>query len=249
MAVFHEATGPGSGESYPLLSLGHIDVDFRHPKGAGAHRAVLVPVSYRVYAGELEDLNRVVTYDNIPMTSLGVQPFNNTGDSWLELFGMLEAPSGGKVHAAVSGEFLAARWIRAVSLSYTGVDSFGTITTTYGTGTALTAEATAPAAGKAVQVFGTRTGLKDYTQTQRYLNNTGIALGAADADGDGTAKTFAAARAVAGPWASMTVVLNPADLVASAKPVVVEPRMSAYGRRLPRPGIPPRRVFDVKPEA
>ncbi|MCG7592375.1 hypothetical protein [Mycobacterium sp. PSTR-4-N] len=249
MAVFHEATGPGAAEFWPLISVPQIDLTWRHPKVVGAHRALVVPMAYRVRNGDIGDLDRTVTYDDIEMTSLGVQPFNNTGDSWLELFGVLEAPSGGRIRAVLAGEFLAPRWLRATSLSYTGVDDFGAVTTTYGTGTALTAAATPPAAGMAVQAFGTKTGLKAYTQRQRYLNNTGIGLLAGDVDGDGTAKSFAATRADTGPWANITVALTPADLVASAKPLVVEPRLSAKARRLPRPGIPRRVVFDIKPEA
>lgn len=249
MAVFHEATGPGAAEFWPLISVPVIDVAFRHPRGVGAHRAVLVGMAYWVHLGDIEDLDRTVTYDGVEMTSLGVQPFNDTGDSWLELFGILEAPAGGRVRAVLSGEFLAPRSLRAASVSYTGVDAIGTVTESYGTGTALAAAATAPAAGKAVQVFGTRTGLTAYTQTQRYVNNTYIGLAIGDVDGDGEEQDFAATRATAGPWASIAAVLNPADLVASAKPIVVEPALSAAGRRLPRPGIPRRVVFNVEPEA
>lgn len=249
MAVFREATGPGEAEFWPWISVPAIGVDWRHPKGIGAHRAVLVPMVYRVVFGEIEDLTRTVTYENLPMESLGVVPFNNTGDSWLELFGLLEAPAGGRVKAVLAGEFLNARWLRATSVSYTGVEDFDAITTSFGTGTALTDAATPSAAGMAFQAFGTKTGLTGYTQNQRYLNNTGIALAAGDVEGDGTEKTFGATRAKAGPWASITAVMTPADLVASAKPLIVEPRLTASARRLPRPGMPPRVVFDVMPEA
>lgn len=249
MPVFHEATGPGGAEFWPLISIPAIDVAFRHPKGVGARRAVLVAMSFRVYSGDIEDLDRTVTYDGIEMPSLGVQAFNDTGDAWLELFGLLEAPSGGRIRALLAGEFLAPRWLRVGSVSYTGVDDFGTIAEASGTGTALADAATAPASGMAVQVFGTKTGLTAYTQQQRYLSNYGISLAIGDVVGDGTEKDFAATRAAAGPWASMTAVLTPADLVATAKPIVVEPTLTAAGRRLPRPGIPRRVVFNVEPEA
>lgn len=249
MGVFYEATGPGEAEFWPLISVPAIDVRWRHPKVVGGHRAVLVPMAYQVLFGELEDLNRKVTYDGADMASLAVMPFNNTGDSWLELFGILEAPPGGRIQAVLAGEFLNGRVLRATSVSYTGVESFGAIAATYGTGTALAGAAAPPAAGMAVQAFGTKTGLKSYTQTQRYLNNTGISLAVGDVEGDGGAKSFAATRAKAGPWANITAVLNPADLVASAKPLVVQPQLSAAGRRLPRPGIPRRVVYDIQPEA
>lgn len=251
MAVFHEATSGGDAEFWPLIGVPSIDVTFRHPKAVGAHRAVIVAVSYRVRWGEIEDLTCKATYNDIDMPSLGLQPFDNdpNEESWLEVFGIVDAPTGGRVRVVLSGEFFAPRWLRATSVSYTGVEALGAATLSFGSSTAVSAQVTAPAAGVAVQAFGTRTGLTGLTQRQRYVNNTGIALAVGDADGDGSATTFAATLQKAIAWAGIGVSLSPADLVASAQPLIVEPRLDAAGRRLPRPSIPPRVVYTIEPEA
>lgn len=248
MAVFYEASA-GEHESWPVIGFPTIDVNFRHPKGTGGRRAVLVAMSFRVYGGSIGGITRGASYDGVPMTSLGVQAFNDEDGGWLEVFGILDAPAGGAVRAVLSDGLFSARWMRAASISYTGVEDFGDVDETYGSGTSLTGAATAPSAGRSVQVFGTKGGLTGYTQTQRYLSSSGIALLAGDVAGDGGEENFAATRASSGSWAGISVVLNPADIVGSAKPLVTEPLLYATGRRLPRPGIPRRVVFDIQPEA
>lgn len=248
MAVFHEATA-GDSEVWNFLAFPTFDVRFRHPKASGGRRAVLVAVSFRIWGAAIGDVTRGASYAGATMTSLGIQEFNDDDYSWLEVFGLLDAPPGGDVRVVISDDSIATRSMRATSISYTGVESFGTVTESYGTGTELSAAATAPSAGKAVQFFGAKAGLTGYNHTQRYLNSSGIALAGGDVDGDGEEQTFEATRASSGTWAGVSVILNPADLVGSSQAITAEPALLASGRRLPRPGIPRRVVYDIQPEA
>lgn len=249
MAVFYEATAPGAKSFWPSILIPRVDVGFKHPNArGGSSRAVLVALSYVVLGGDIDDLTRPVTYNDIEMESLGVQAYNNVDGGWLELFGLLDADPGGQVHAAVIGQILAPRWLRASSVSYTGVGSFGTITETFGTGTALTGAASAPAAGMNVQAFGMDAGVTGYTRRQRYLNTADLTLLMGDAAGTGSSVSFGATAAESKPWANITAVLNPADTVATAEPIIADPVLAGAGRRLARPALPHRVVFNVSPE-
>ena len=248
MAVFPDAVGLGGLFSSPNISWPIAYADWDHP-GTGLHKTVVVAVSFQVDGQELTDLGRLVTYDGLPMTSLGIAEWGGAGHgAWTELLGIVDVPGGKRIHAEVSGGFFAGRRLRGGSLSYTGVDSFGTVVTATGTGTALSVAGTTTPADLIVQAFGTLSGLSAYTATQRHISNDAISLVMGDSVGTG-AITFGATRASAGVWSGLTVVLNAADIVATAKPLTATPIVSASGRRLPRPGITRRTVFDVQPEA
>lgn len=251
MAVFPEAVGQGDAESHPHIAPPVINGSYRHPAGDGAHRLVLIYLVFKVYGAGLTDTVRHVSYGDIALESAAVTDFGADGE-WLECFAIPEALPGQKVSWAVSGMLLSPKWVRINSVSYTGCDDDApTFVTAHGNGTTLTGTAlTAPSAGKAVQAFGSRTGLSGFSDNQLYANNTGMSLMIGDADGTGSPDTLTASRAVTGKWGSIGCIITPADVVGTPKPIRSRSRITVSGRRLPRPGVVPRRhVLDVKPEA
>jgi hypothetical protein len=249
MAVFLDAVGPGGAFSSPNISWPVAVAEWNHP-GPGLHKTVVVGVSFQVDGQTLSSLGRACSYDGLPMTSLGIAEWGGAGHgAWTELWGIVDVPGGKRIHSEVSGGFFAGRRLRGESLSYTGVDSFGTVVTATGTGTALSVAGTTTAANMIVQAFGTLSGLSAYTATQRHISNDAISLVMGDAVGTGSAITFGATRAASDVWSGLTVVLKASDIVATAKPLAATPVVSASGRRLPRPGITRRTVFNVQPEA
>lgn len=250
MAVFLDAVGPGGWFSSPNISWPVATADWTHP-GSGLHKTVVVGLSFQVDGQTLTSLGRAVSYDGLPMTSLGIVEWGGPGHgAWTEIWGIIDVPGGKRIHAEVSGGFFAGRRLRGESLSYTGVDSFGTVVVASGTGTVLSVSGTTTSSANViVQAFGTLSGLSAYTATQRHISNEAISLVMGDAVGTGSAIAFGATRAASDVWSGLTVVLNASDIVASAQPLVAEPIMSASGRRLARPGIARRTIFAVRPEA
>lgn len=249
MAVFLDAVGPGGAFSSPNISWPVAVAEWIHP-GAGLHKTVVVGLSFQVDGQTLTSLGRGVSYDGLPMTSLGVSEWGGAGHgAWTELYGIVDVAGGKRVRAEVSGGFFAGRTVRGESLSYTGVDSFGTVVVANGTGTALLVAGTTASPNVIVQAFGAMSGLSTYTQTQRHISNDAISLVMGDALGTGSAINFGATRAQSGTWSGLSAVLLASDIVATAQPLVATPVASAVGRRLARPGIARRTIFDVKPEA
>ena len=254
MAVFSGSVGDGdlADQTIPLLgiSLDHA-VAFRQAN-AGANVAVLAGMSYAVNTTTLASLDREMKCDGVTMDSLGVVPWNNlAGGGWLEVFGVIGAafnPKRARITGAVEGADISPRVIRGASLAFTGVESFGTVTTAYGTGTAMAVAGNAVAASMIAAFFATRSGLKNLNKTQRYLQNTSTSLGISEARGTGSSFDFTAERALAGPWSAASVVLNPASNVASVKPLVVPPFLVAQAGLQPRPSGPRRVIFTVEPE-
>lgn len=254
MAVFHESNGGIAAGQETFWPLNKFAVAEKH-KGAGSQRCVVAGLSYVIGAGgmDIEDVVRTVKYAGSPMTSLGCVPFNDVGGGWTELFGILDVPSGEATISFdidVDGYFGNSPWyVRGSSVAYTGVDGFGTVVTEYGSGTSLSMAATGAGSTKVVQAFGARAGLSTYNRTQRYLGTAGVSLVMGDMDGTGSSANFTATRAASGAWSGVSVVLLPADIVGSVKPIVAEPAIRIAGRRLPRPGTNRRTVFTVPVEA
>ena len=93
--------------------------------------------------------------------------------------------------------------------------------------------------------YGGLAGLSAFTQTQRFLQNNRSPLVIGDAQGTGSSQTFAATQASSKDWGGVSVILNPADIYASAKPTVLDMSVSAKCLRLPRPGVNRRSTFTV----
>lgn len=250
MAVFYDSVGSGAAFDHPVISLSPIELFWTHtaPKG---QVAVVAAVSYWVASAGLGDLTRTCWYGATEMTSLGIKAWNNGTNGWTELFGILNPPKGKQiVHARIVGGPLAGKLARANSVSYTGADGFGAVTT--GSGTAAgteTVTANAVGAAKIVAAFsGRQTGLNSFNQTQRSLSNTAQPLLIGDATGTGSDLNFTTTRAKTGDWSAVAVVINPADIVATASGVAATPTIRAAGRRLPRPGTTRRTVFAAPAE-
>lgn len=254
MAVFPDAVGAGALWNAPLIS-GPIELLWAHPAPKGSQVAVVAAVSYWVGTAALGDLTRKCWYGLTEMASLGVKAWGSgTAHGWTELFGILNPPKAkGKqiVRAQIAGGgLLAGKLARANSVSYTGADGFGAVTDAAGNsaGTQSVA-ATAVGAAKIVAAFGgNQPGLNSFNRDQRYLSNTTAALLLGDATGTGSSLTFSTTRAKAGDWSALAVVINPADIVATATGVLADPDIHTAGLRLPRPGVNRRTVFTAGPE-
>jgi hypothetical protein len=255
MAVFFEAAAPvgGSGAS-TFLPLLEYRFAWDHPGGTGSERAAVVPLTWTIGGDiDLDHLTRTVTFGGVAMESLGVAAWNDTEGAYTEMFGLLNPPAGkARVVADVlkTSVFAAPSWaLRGHSLTYTGVASFGDAVTAYGSGTSLTISATATAAGMVVHAYGCAPSLSNYNQTQRVLSNSGwTALLSGDMQGTGSSEDLTATKSTSGAWAGVAVPLVAAPIVGSAKPVVNQFTSSAAAKRLPRPGINRRVVFDAQPE-
>ncbi len=152
------------------------------------------------------DLSRKVMYGDIEMTSLGIIPWGTVPvQAWTEVFALLDSPGGKqRIYGAVGGGGPSKRFVRVGAATYTGVDSVGPLVTGQGTGTAMTISATASPADRLVGVFGTRSGIAGGFSgaQQRYLDNTGIALGGiCDSAGTGgSPQNITATRQKSGDW-------------------------------------------------
>ena len=254
MAVFFDSVGTGAVFDESVISFPiPIDLFWTHQAPPGRQTAVVAAMSFWVYNTALTDLTRKVWYGSQEMTSLGVKEWTTgAGAGWTELFGILNPPKGRQiVHGWVLGGLpFIGKLARGNSVSYTGVDSFGTVTNAAGVGTGtLSLTGTGASATKVVTAFGTKTvGLAAFNQTQRYLSNTSCSLLLGDADGTGSSTTFSVTRGRSGPWSAQGVVLNAADIVATATGVSATPVLRSAGKRLARPGVTRRTIFAAEPE-
>lgn len=253
MAVFFDSVGTGGYFTEPVLSIGPIDMLWSHTAPPGRQVGVVAAMSYWVYNGDLVNLTRNVWYGFTEMQSLGVKAWTTgSGSGWTELFGLIDPPDGKQVvHGRVLGGFpFVGKLGRGNTVSYTGVDSFGTVTNAAGTSSGTqTLTATGAGATKIVAAYGTKNvGLSNFSQTQRYLSNTYCSLLLGEADGTGSTTTFTTTRALTGPWGALGVVLNAADIVGTATGVSTAPNLTTIGRRLPRPGTNRRTVYAAEPE-
>ncbi|MCX2931420.1 hypothetical protein ORI20_14135 [Mycobacterium sp. CVI_P3] len=250
MAVFSAGVGGGDLADWAIngFSLDNA-VGWNHPL-SGSDIAVLGALSYAVNTTTLASLTRAMKCDGVTMDSLGVVAWNDlSGGGWTEVFGLVGVPEGTpRITASVEGAGTSQRVIRGSSVAYTGVEGIGDVTTAFDTGTALAVAGDASAASMIAAFFGTRSGLSNANETQRYLQNTSTSLLISEARGTGSSFDFTASRALSGPWSAITVVLNPSSSVASVQPIVVAPRITAELGRVPRPTGPRRVIFDVEPE-
>lgn len=250
MAVFPGGVGGGDLANQAVLGFSLDNAVGWNQPTAGSDIAVLGALSYAVNTTTLGALTRTMKCDGVVMDSLGVIAWNAlTGGGWTEVFGIVGVdPGKPRITASVTGADTSQRVIRGSSMAYTGADSFGTVVTASGSSTTPTVAGNASPASMIAAFFGTRSGLSTANKTQRYLQNTATSLLISDAPGTGSSFDFAAARALTGVWSAITVVVNPADGVASVKPLVWAPRINAELSRLPRATGPRRVIFDVEPE-
>mgnify|MGYP001248220027 CR=1 FL=1 len=252
MAVFFEAATPGDGDWAAFTDA--IDVEFNHTSNGGEVCALVCAAftasdlslgPFVIGDNELDDLTRRATYGGQPMTSVGVVQWS-TSQAWTEVFAAFDIPAGrNQVRVKVDGGAASKRHVRATCVTYTGVDGVGTPVSGSGTGTSMSISATAAAADRVVGVFGTKDGIGAFNQTQRTVTNATTAMLVGDAAGTGSTMALTATRQKSGVWGGFAVPLLAAATVATADPLIVEPRLDAIVRREPRLGGLRRQVFTV----
>ena len=193
----------------------------------GSPKAIIVALAGRTNAALTAPV-RTVSYGGVPMTSLGIITANNfaltvAGTSFIELFGLLNPPTGPQTVSATvtfGGSFAA----RANSLSYTGVGSFGTPVTGFGTETGTAMSQTIASAVGDMVVAGFCQGSGGvaptaYSHTSRFSGNAssnGFVFG--DAVGAAPSVTVTAARTSSNDYGMIGVDLVAAT-VAGGTPV------------------------------
>lgn len=252
MAVFYENVGSGALLNESFISFpAPLDLFWFH-NSKGSEVAAITAVTYWVYNASLSDLTRRAWYGTTEMTPLGIKPWSTgSAHGWTEMFGLMNPPKGTQImHAQIAGLPFVGKIARCNSVTYTGVDSFGTVITASGSSSGtLTVTGNGSSATRIVAAFGTNaTGLSSFTQSQRYLSNTAMSLLIGDAAGTGSDVSFSTTRTNAGAWGSLAVVLNPADITANATGTIAAPILTATGRRYPRPGTNRRTIFAAEPE-
>lgn len=125
IAVTYDATGGGHTGTPNATSN---TFTWSHTATAGA--AVVVSVAC---AGPSSTPTTSVTYGSHTMTLLGTMSSNNAGGSWVQLFGLLNAPSGAQTVSVTVSSSSTIADVAGQSVSYTGCASFGTAVTSFGT--------------------------------------------------------------------------------------------------------------------
>lgn len=156
---------------------------------------------------------RTATYDGVNMTSLGMGPDGASGNQLIEIFFLLNPPTGLKTWVVtVSGGGNTGRALSAFPVSYNNVGSAsGTTYPNFGTGTAMSDVATSAVNEMVVNGFVSQGGHSAYTQTQRASfqvggNNTWITGG----DAPGAASVTFAGTTGSSSWAGIAARLLPA---------------------------------------
>jgi len=201
MAVAVDVVGPGSGGS--AVTGGHFDTGITNSwshAATGTNRAVVVGVALGASTSDATLTTHTCTYDGVAMTSLGLKHSNNQVNGFVELFGLVNPPTGTKtVVSFVQGSAGGIVSSEAGSISFTGVDQttpFGTAVTAAGDNssgsTPPQATVVSATGDMVVDVVGYGSALSGATGTQRWLNNADT-LSAA---GNGAGSTYAGASSV-----------------------------------------------------
>jgi hypothetical protein len=181
----------------------------------GTARAVFVVLAVDTQAtqGTFSTWTRSATYGGTAMTLIAARDSNDTAQGFVQLFGLLNPPTGAQtvVASATKSGITPARLI-ANSFSYTAVTSFGTGVTGIANNTVPSLAVSSAANHRAIAVFASAAAISTPTQTQRYLNNAAVGNGVSnvlvqDAAGAATV-TFSAANN-ADWWALVGVDILP----------------------------------------
>jgi hypothetical protein len=148
-----------------------------------------------------------VTYGGAAMTLLGQMNYEGSAFAGtLSLFGLSDAPGGTQT---VDVTFNAAAAAAFGTVSYTGVSSVGTPSTTSGAGTSPSQSLTCAAGQMISQAFGSQAVFTASSGgTRRFLGDNGSADGLVIQDSTAST-TFTATSAASDPFAGIGVVLSP----------------------------------------
>lgn len=184
----------------------------------GTNRAVIVAISVDTYpaGGNWQSYTRTATYGGVAMTSLMQRNSNDTNNGWVEIFGLLNPPTGAQtisVSATRSG--FTPVYVNGCSVSYTSVANFewpsSSITAPGGT-----PSLTIPSGGNRIVVgaFCSGGNISGVTGTQRALRSNGTVgyaenLLVQDAAGNVAGTTVGAANNN-DVWAAVGISMFPA---------------------------------------
>lgn len=258
MAVFYDAIGSGDELNSPHLTLVPFNMTWRHT-ARGSQVAVIAAVAYRIgMTTSLSGVTREVTYGGVPMVSLGSVQWSGltlettTQGAWLELFGIVGVPAGTSTVSVKirGGSALAGRIGRGNTVSYTGVESLGTFASASGSTSSMSVSSTAATASLSFAAFACyNAGISTFNRTSRFASSVNMSLTMGDVEGNGSSQSMTAVRGGNGPWGGCAVPILAADVVATAKPVVVDTDTDAIGARYPRsPSFVRRSVFTATAE-
>lgn len=179
---------------------------------SGANRAVFIPIAGINNGLDASGQSRVATYDSVTMTSLGMVQDAAGSASFVELFGLLNPPTGSKTWAVtVQNGGNTGRALIGAPISYNGVASFGAVYTNFGSSSAMTVVATSAVNEMVVQAFEAQAAISSYDKTSRLAgtvagHSTAIQAG----DAVGTASISFGAIVASGNWAGIAARLVPA---------------------------------------
>ncbi|MCV7174945.1 autotransporter outer membrane beta-barrel domain-containing protein [Mycolicibacterium sphagni] len=185
-----------------------------------------------------DSFTRTVMCGDVPMASLDVVATSTDTQSAVELFGLANPPTGtgisfsAEVDSAHGASLLYA--VAGSSQSFSGVGTAGAISTTLGSGTALSQSVSADVGDYIVHAFvagvashGNET-LSDYSGTEMIYNVAGLRIGTSSAPSHSTAMVMGYTEGGGSPvdltatsnnsahWAGIAVVLAPlADVIGS----------------------------------
>lgn len=186
VAVAFDAVGPSvagsGGSSLASTSWSHTCT--------GSNRVVVVGVAVGVQPDA--GVTATATYNSVSMTSLGLVHSDNSNAGFVQLFGLVNPPTGAQTVLVTPS---ATATLSAGSISFTGASGFGTAVTAFGSSAAPSVAVTGTTSGNMVvdaACCGSTAGFSSSTQTNRWLKNTDGATGA----GDGAGSTAAAGGSV-----------------------------------------------------
>lgn len=173
MAVAFDAVGPSSAGSNSAISATSGTAGWSHTC-SGTNRILIVGIA--VGAGVNDGTSAFsVTYNGVAMTSLGKVHNNNDQLGFVQLFGLINPPTGpNNVSVNWTGADTASGQLNAGSISFTGCDQttgWGTAVTAFGNGTTPSCVVAAATGDYVVDVVGTGTGVTSSTQTNKWLSN------------------------------------------------------------------------------
>lgn len=179
---------------------------------SGVARAVVVAISSINNSMAATSETRVATYDGVTMTSLGMVPSAGGATDFVELFGLLNPPTGAKTWVVtVSGGGNTGRALIGDAQSYNGVASFGTFFSNTGPATAMSITATSAVNHMVAQAFETQSTTSAYNQTSRASGAaSGHVMQILAGDAPGAASVSFTATVTASNWAAGAVDLVPA---------------------------------------
>lgn len=197
MAVAFDAVGPSSAGAGSLTATD----TWTHVSVGTTGLAGIVSVAFGSGSTATMAFTLGVTWGGVAMTSLGkVATDNSTTAGYVQMFGIIAPPTGSQT-ITVTCTGGTPNSLAAGSISFTGVGSFGTAVTAFGSSAAATVSVTgtsvnnmmvsAVCAGSAISGAGTGV-------TSRWIKNESTSSGAGE--GAGGTSPSVASGAVAMPW-------------------------------------------------